>query len=71
MATECQGAGTLTVDAGRYGTSTEHCSEHPDGSLNASEAATPETATWLKVTADPGVTWAVAVGWSHSQNHPR
>ncbi|MFJ5216355.1 hypothetical protein ACIP98_16755 [Streptomyces sp. NPDC088354] len=64
VSTQCEGWGTLTVDAGRYGTSTEHCSEQPDGSLNAFEGMGTRTAGQVKVTAGPGVTWAVAVGWN-------
>ncbi|MFE2544364.1 hypothetical protein [Actinacidiphila glaucinigra] len=71
VATRCQGEGTLTVDAGRYGTSTEHCSDRPDGSLNGAAMRTREAANRLKVTASPGVTWAVAVGWdSYAQQPP-
>ncbi|MFF3945989.1 hypothetical protein ACFYYN_14295 [Streptomyces sp. NPDC001902] len=70
VATQCQGTGTLTVDAGRYGTSTEHCSDRPDGSLNGAEMPTSEAATRLKVTAGPGVTWAVAVGWDERAQGP-
>ncbi|MFJ4848985.1 hypothetical protein [Streptomyces sp. NPDC088733] len=69
VATQCQGTGTLTVDAGQYGTVTEHCSEEPDGSVNASELITT-TAGRVRVTAGPGVTWAVAVGWSTSRIQP-
>ncbi|MFF3564043.1 hypothetical protein ACFYXS_28755 [Streptomyces sp. NPDC002574] len=63
VSTQCEGSGTLTVDTGRYGTTTEHCSERPDGSLNASEEMGTKAAGRVKVTAGPGVTWAVAVGW--------
>jgi hypothetical protein len=70
VATECQGTGTLTVDTGWYGTYTEQCSDRPDGSLNAFEAVTPETATRLKVAAEPRVIWAVAVGLNPSRNQP-
>ncbi|WP_326578626.1 hypothetical protein OIE69_34980 [Actinacidiphila glaucinigra] len=70
VATQCQGRGTLTVDAGRYGTSTEHCSERPDGSLNGAAMRTREAATRLKVTASPGVTWAIAVGWDRHAPQP-
>ncbi|MFD3457835.1 hypothetical protein ACFWVC_37360 [Streptomyces sp. NPDC058691] len=69
VATQCQGDGTLTVDAGRYGIVTEHCSEHPDGSLNASEGMSTKTAGRLKVTAGTGVTWAVAVGWDRDRTY--
>ncbi|MEU6345977.1 hypothetical protein ABZ883_34060 [Streptomyces sp. NPDC046977] len=69
VATQCQGTGTLTVDASRYGTLTEHCSEHPDGSLNAFEM-TNTAAGRVRVTPGPGVTWAVAVGWSASRVQP-
>lgn len=71
VATECQGVGTLTVDAGPFGTFTERCSAHPDGNLNAIVVSTPSTTTPLQVTADPGVTWAVAVGWNSSLAHPQ
>ncbi|MFD8073285.1 hypothetical protein ACFV3E_11595 [Streptomyces sp. NPDC059718] len=70
VATECQGTGTLTVDAGRYGTSTEHCSDRPDGSLNGAAMLSSEAASRLKVTAGPGVTWAVAVGWDERAQGP-
>ncbi|WP_370127944.1 hypothetical protein [Streptacidiphilus sp. EB103A] len=71
VATECQGIGTLTVDASTFGVFTEPCSAHPDSSLNAIEMSTPTTTTPLQVTADPGVTWAVAVGWDKSLAHPQ
>ncbi|MDX2705854.1 hypothetical protein PV350_23765 [Streptomyces sp. PA03-6a] len=71
VATQCQGTGTLTVDAGRYGTSTEHCSDRPDGSLNGAAMSSAEAATRLKVTAEPGVTWAVAVGWDERTQGPQ
>lgn len=71
VATECQGTGTLTVDAGRYGTSTEHCSDRPDGSLNGAAMPSAEAATRLKVTAGTGVTWAVAVGWDERAQGPQ
>ncbi|MEU1621051.1 hypothetical protein ABZ479_27610 [Streptomyces sp. NPDC005722] len=70
VATQCQGTGTLTVDAGRYGTFTEHCSGRPDGSLNGAAMTTAKAATRLKVTASPGVTWAVAVGWDQHAEAP-
>ncbi|MEU1538751.1 hypothetical protein ABZ461_11590 [Actinacidiphila glaucinigra] len=70
VSTQCQGAGTLTVDAGRYGATTEHCSDRPDGSLNGAATRTREAATRLKVTASPGVTWAVAVGWDRHAPRP-
>jgi len=65
VSTECQGAGTLTVDAGPYGTFTEPCSDHADGTLNDA-ALGAEPATQLKVRGSAGVTWAVAVGWSRT-----
>ena len=71
VATECQGVGTLTVDAGPFGVFTERCSAHPVGSLDANELSAPSTTTPLRVTADPGVTWAVAVGWDSSRAHPQ
>ncbi|TDT98094.1 hypothetical protein EDD99_6307 [Streptomyces sp. 846.5] len=71
VSTECQGVGTLTVDAGPFGKFTERCYAHPDGSLNATVLSTPSTTTPLQVTADPGVTWAVAVGWNASLAHPQ
>ncbi|MEY9965850.1 hypothetical protein ABIA33_003900 [Streptacidiphilus sp. MAP12-16] len=70
VATECQGAGTLTVDTGPFGRYTERCSAHPDGSLNAYDLSAPSRTAPLKVTADPGVTWAVAIGWDSSRAHP-
>ncbi|WP_431961799.1 hypothetical protein [Actinacidiphila sp. bgisy160] len=70
VATQCQGEGTLTVDAGRYGTSTEYCSAVPEGSMNGTAVRTPEAATRLKVTAGPGVTWAVAVAWDRHAQGP-
>lgn len=50
VATECQGVGSLTVDAGSLGTFTELCSAHPDGRVNAFESPTPRTVGPLKVT---------------------
>src|SRR5690348_6364791 len=47
VSTECQGVGTLTVDAGPFGKFTERCYAHPDGSLNAIERSTPSTTTPL------------------------
>ncbi|WP_037604307.1 hypothetical protein [Streptacidiphilus rugosus] len=71
VTTECQGTGTLVVDAGPLGSYTEPCSDRPDGSDNAFESPLGTTANLLKVTADPGVTWAVAIGWDSSQSHPQ
>ncbi|WP_377271204.1 hypothetical protein [Peterkaempfera sp. SMS 1(5)a] len=71
VAMECQGAGTLTVDAGSLGIYTEPCFDHADGSANAYESGAPRTAASLRVTADPGLTWAVSVGWDPSRSHPR
>jgi hypothetical protein len=70
VATECQGVGALTVDAGPLGVFTERCSAHPEGSLTNVLSAASTTAP-LQVTADPGVTWAVAVGWDSSRAHPQ
>ncbi|WP_055590752.1 hypothetical protein [Peterkaempfera griseoplana] len=70
VATECQGVGTVTVDAGSLGTYTEQCSAQADGTANAYESGAPRTASSLRVTADPGLTWAVAVGWDPSRSHP-
>jgi hypothetical protein len=71
VTTECQGSGTLTVDAGPLGKYSELCSDRPDGRDNAFESPWGTTTGLLKVTADPGVTWAVAVGWDPSRNYPQ
>lgn len=64
VSTECQGVGTLHVDAGPYDTHSYPCSDHPSSSLSASGVRrAPQAAAVLKVTATPGVRWAVAVGW--------
>ena len=58
---ECQGSGKLTVtlDGSAWG---ETCSDAPGGTYNE-DATGRSTGSTVRVTAGPGVTWAVAVGW--------
>jgi hypothetical protein len=61
---ECQGAGKLTVTVGAV-SYPGVCTGTPGGSYNEQSLAGSAGNT-LRVTADPGVTWAVAVGWRPS-----
>ncbi len=65
VATECQGTGTLTVNADVHGVYREPCGPSPDSTLNENDTLGPSPAGRLTITADPGVTWSVALGWSH------
>jgi hypothetical protein len=62
VSTECQGAGQLHVALGATVFDLA-CTDAPSGSYNESSTGglSPKT---LRVTADPGVTWSVAVGWT-------
>lgn len=64
VATECRGDSALTVDTGAYGSYTEPCGTAPGGTLNDFDTSRGTAAGRLRVTAGPGVTWAVAIGWS-------
>ncbi len=69
VAIECQGKGPLTVDTGAYGRYSEKCGAVPDGTINEFESRSSVPAGRLGVTAGPGVTWSVAVGWSRHGDH--
>lgn len=74
VAIQCQGAGSVTVDVGPADSQSityhEDCSDRPGGSVNDQEPSASGARDQLKVTAAPGVTWAVAVGWSPSPDTP-
>ncbi|MFC1431921.1 hypothetical protein ACEZDB_14830 [Streptacidiphilus sp. N1-3] len=67
---ECEGVGRVTVDTG-FVTYTADCSARPSGQVDIHTSPDAQASARLSVTADSGVTWAVAVGWNPSQDNPQ
>jgi hypothetical protein len=69
VAIECQGTGTLTVEVVNRASSSQPCTAQATLTVNTDEVPATRPNGELKITAAPGLRWAVAIGTTATKSH--